>query len=92
MKSCESKVIAQLGNFRVDHCSCGTFSIHTGSISMRLNSTAMIALSTVLNAAALHCEELTECQTEFRTSLEDKPETGIQNLQNFKSDCKEDFH
>ena len=92
MKQCESRVLAKLGNFRVDHCSCGTFSLHTDSISMRLDSKAIIALSTVLNAASLRCEELTECQQELVSLREEEAETKPQSYQSLESKHDEEFH
>ena len=92
MKTCESRVLAKLGNFRVDHCSCGTFSLHTGSVSMRLDSKALIALSTVLNAASLRCEELTKCQQDLLSLQEGEIETSQQSYQELESNHDEDFH
>ena len=92
MKSCESRVLAKLGNFRVDHCSCGTFSLHTGSVSIRLDSRAIVALSTVLNAASLRCEELAKCDPDLLSMRETETETSSQKYQDLESGCDEEFH
>lgn len=57
-ESCKNEPLAQSGPFQIQHCAdCGSFAVHLGPLTFRLDHDALRALGRVVNLSLQRLEE-----------------------------------